>query len=83
MERYTMRPIAFITTLQPYLLGWVLAISFFLTMAFVAIISKNRTWKEIALWFAGSWVVITVIVMLCTSMVLNIHVMDLEVVWLQ
>ncbi len=81
MDRFTMYPMAFITTIQPYLFGWVLAISFFITLAAVALLSRGKELKQIALLSVGCFVVVSVIVTLCTSMVLEIHVMEVEMVW--
>lgn len=81
MDRFTMYPMAFITTVQPYLLAWVLAISFFITLAVAALLSRDKTWKQTAALAAGCFVVVAVIVGLCSSMVLDIHVMDVEMVW--
>lgn len=80
MDRFTMYPVAFVTTVQPYLFAWVLAISFFLSLTFVALVSRTRDWKQVLLTFAGTYAVMTVIVTLCTSVFLDIRVMDVEVV---
>jgi hypothetical protein len=81
MDRFTMYPMAFITTIQPYLFAWVMAISFFITLAVVALLSRRKTWKQTAALSVGCFVVISVIVALCTSMLLDIHVMEVEMVW--
>lgn len=78
-----MYPMAFVTTVQPYLFLWVLAISFFLTLTFVALVSKGKTWRAITATFLASYLVLTVVVTLCTTMLLDIQVMQVEVVWVE
>ncbi len=80
MDRFTMYPVAFVTTVQPYLLTWVIAISFFLCLAVVALMSKGKDWKQVLLMFGGGYVVTAVIVTLVSSMLLDIAIMQVEVV---
>ena len=42
MDRFTLNPVAFITTVQPYLFVWVLAISFFVCLTVVALLSRGE-----------------------------------------
>ena len=83
MDRFTMYPVAFVTTVQPYLLAWVLAISFFVTMALVALMSKGKTWKQIAWMSVLSYGVVSIVTLLATTYFLDIQVIDLETFWVQ
>lgn len=83
MDRFTMYPMAFITTVQPYLFAWALAISFFLTITVVALLSRDKSWKQIAALAIGGYFVMTVIVTLCTSVFLDLQVMQVEMVWVE
>lgn len=51
MNSSSFEPLTIITTVQPLLVVWVLAISFFTTMAIVAVLSKGRSWYELACYF--------------------------------
>lgn len=79
MERWT-QPVALITTFQPYLMAWLLAISFFLTMTFVAVISKGRNWKELLAAFVVGYFVLIVASIISTNFVADIQVVAFEVV---
>ena len=47
MDRFIMYPVAFVTTIQPWIALWVLVTSFFVTMAAVALASRGRTLKQL------------------------------------
>ena len=77
MERWT-KPVALITTFQPYLLAWVLAIAFFLTLTLVAIISKGRNWQQLVVIFIASYVVLALASIVSAQFVADIQVVALE-----
>lgn len=79
MERWT-KPVALITTFQPYLMAWLLAISFFLTLTFVAVISKGRNWKELLAAFLLGYVVLILASIISTNFIADIQVVAFEVV---
>lgn len=78
-----MEPYTIITTVQPLLVIWVLAISFFVTLAAVAVISKGRSWYELACIFLLAFVVISLVGLFGTHLVLGIRLVDLEVISLK
>lgn len=80
MERFTMYPVAFITTVQPWIAAWVLAISFFLTLLVVALVSRGRTARQVATMFALGYVATVIVVALTTSALLGFQAVQLEVV---
>lgn len=79
MERWT-QPVAVITTLQPILLLWVLAIAFFVTMTLVALFSRNRTWKEILMMFVFGYLGVVLVTLFSSEYVVGIDVMQFEFV---
>lgn len=80
MDRWIMYPVAFVTTVQPYLLGWVLAIAFFITLAVVAALSRGRSWRQIVSWFVLVFLGVGVVATLAVTYVVDIHVIEVEVV---
>lgn len=80
MDRWIMYPVALVTTLQPFLLGWVLAIAFFVTLAVVAALSRGRTWRQILAWFLLVYLGVAVSTTLAVTYVVDIHVVEIEVV---
>jgi len=79
MERWS-QPVAVITTIQPFLLFWAMSIAFFLTMTIVAIISKNKTWREVGLLFLVSYLVVISCTMLASEFVLGVEIFRMEIV---
>lgn len=80
MDRFTMYPIAFITTIQPWLAAWVLSISFFLTMLFVALMSRGRTFKQVVALALVGYAAMTIVVGLGTSFFMGLKMVTVEVV---
>lgn len=52
-----MESVVVITTVQPQLLAWVAAISFFVSLALTAAISPNRRWFELVVIFAIAFLI--------------------------
>ena len=75
-----MKPVAVVTTVQPYLLLWVIGITFFVTVTLVAIISKGRNWKELAVIFFTAFFVLTITSLISTRYAIDVHVVDFEVI---
>ena len=80
MDRWTMHPMAWVISVQPYLFCWVLAISFFLSLAVVALLSRGKSFA----WFAGAffcgWVCCFGLVSVVSSSFLNVDVFDVETI---
>ena len=79
MERWT-KPVAVVTTLQPYLLAWVVGITFFVTLTLVAMISRGRTFKELAAIFVGCFLLLLTATTLSTRWVVDIQIVDVEII---
>lgn len=79
MERWT-KPVALITTFQPYLVMWLLAISFFLTLTFVAVVSKGRSARELVVFFVFGYLVLIVLSILSTQWFADIQIVAFELV---
>lgn len=47
MDQLVMYPVAFVLTVQPWLLIWVLATSFFVTVSIIAVWSRGKTVREV------------------------------------
>lgn len=73
-------PIALITTVQPVLVIWVLAISFFVAVAGVAVVSKGRSWPQIAGMWLFAYVVVTVVGILSATFIFDVQVVEFEAV---
>ncbi len=79
MERWS-QPVAVITTVQPILLMWVLAIAFFVTMTLVALFSKNRTWKEILIMFIVGYFGVVLVTLVSSELVVGVDVLQVELI---
>ena len=75
-----MYPVAFITTVQPWLTAWVLAISFFLTMLFVALLAKDRTPKQVVLMACVGYIVMVAVVGVGSTTLSGFQMVSVEVV---
>ena len=73
-------PVAIVTTLQPVLVLWLLAISFFVTLAVVAVISKGRQWYELACIFLLGFVLFFGVGLGIATWVLDIAAVQIEVI---
>lgn len=73
-------PIALITTIQPILVIWVVAISFFVAVAGVAVISKGRSWPQIVGLWLLTFVAVSVIGMLSATYIFDVRVVEFEAV---
>jgi hypothetical protein len=74
------QPLAVVTTLQPILVAWLAAISFFVTLAAVAILSKGRKWYELACLFFVVFVVLSSSGIAISNWVLEVTVLEVEVI---
>jgi len=79
----TFQPVAIITEVAPRLALWVLGISFFVTLAIVALLSKGRRWYELACMFLVFFVVAAVLGVGICNWGLEIAVVQFEVVSLR
>lgn len=79
MERWT-KPIALITTVQPYLLVWVLGITFFVTLTMVAIISRGRSWRQLITIFCVSFILLSLASIISTRFTADVQVIDVEII---
>ena len=74
------QPLAIVTTMQPVLVVWLSAISFFVTLALVAILSKGRRWYELACMFFVGFVVLSATGLAVSNWVLEVTVFEVEVI---
>ncbi len=80
MDRFTMYPVALITTIQPWVTAWVLAISFFVTMLIVALVAKHRTAKQVAAMALLGYLATTIAVGVGTAQLSGLQMVTVEVV---
>lgn len=73
-------PVAIITTMQPLLVVWLLAISFFVTLAVVAMLSRGRKWFELACMFLVCFVVLSAVGVGVSYWLLEVAVLQVEVI---
>ncbi len=83
MNSSSFEPYTIITTVQPLLIVWVLAISFFTTMAVVAIVSKGRSWYELACFFLLVFVFTTAMGLTGAHFVMGVKWFDVQVISLR
>ena len=69
-----------ITTIQPFLLAWVAAISFFLTLAITAMLSVDRRWHELVVIFGLGFLVIFPSALWVTQWIVDIEIIQLETI---
>ncbi|MFU8806655.1 MAG: hypothetical protein ACNA8W_22795 [Bradymonadaceae bacterium] len=74
------QPVVFITTIQPFLLLWVVSVCFFITLAAVAMLSRGRRWFELGAMFVVIFGLTTVVGLAGTSAFLDITIFDVEVI---
>ena len=79
----TFEPMAIITTLRPVVVVWLLAISFFVTLAIVAVVSKGRKWYELACLFLVVFVFFAATGILTTNWLLDATIFQVEVISLR
>ena len=75
-----MYPIAFVTTVQPWVTAWVVLIAFFLSMAGTALVSRGRSLRQVATMFVVGWCLLTVAVGVGTGFVAGLDFVTVEVV---
>ena len=75
-----MEALVLITTVQPALLAWVGAISFFVSLALTAMISPNRTWFELVVIFAICFVVNAAIIAVVVQWVVGVELIHVEAI---
>lgn len=73
-------PVAIITTMQPLLVVWLLAISFFVTLAVVAMLSRGRKWFELACMFLVCFVFLSAVGVGVSYWLLEVSVFQVEVI---
>lgn len=76
-------PVAVITTLQPVLVVWLLAISFFVSLAVVAVFSKGRRWYELASLFFVVFLLVSALGVGVSGWMLDVTVFEIEVISLR
>ena len=75
-----LQPVVFIWTVQPYLLVWLIAISFFVALTVVALLAKGKTWGQLILMLLSGWAVISLGSLLMTQLVFDLQVLSLEMI---
>lgn len=78
-----MEPVTVVTTIQPLLVLWVVAIAFFVTLAFVAVISRGRSWYELGCIFFLLFLATSAFGLFGTHLVLGVDLIALEVISLK
>lgn len=74
-----MEPYTFITTIQPVIVAWVGAISFFVSLAIVAIISRGRHWSELVCLFLLAFGALTVAGLAIVQGIFDIYLIELQI----
>lgn len=69
--------------MQPFLVGWVMSIAFFLTLSVVAVISKGRSWYELACLFLLAFVFFCAAGVVCVHLFSEVKMLDFEVISLR
>ena len=80
MDRFTMYPVAFITTVQPWVAVWVLAISFFITIMVVALLGRDRPPRQLIAMALLGYVATVMAVGLGIGMLSGLEMVEVEVV---
>ena len=76
-------PVVFVTTLQPVLVFWLAAITFFVALAVVAVFSAGRRWYELVALFFVAYLALFSITSVVATWVTQIKVVDVEVISLR
>jgi len=74
------KPVAIITEVAPTLAFWLLGISFFVTLAVVAVVSKGRRWYELVCLFLVVFLAAVAAGVGISNWILDITVVQFEVV---
>lgn len=69
--------------MQPFLVGWVMSIAFFLTLAVVAVVSKGRRWYELACLFLLAFLVFCAIAIVGAQVFFDVKMLEFEVISLR
>ncbi|MBA2663463.1 MAG: hypothetical protein H0U74_14340 [Bradymonadaceae bacterium] len=80
MKNSLANPMVFITHVQPFLVVWVLTISFFVALAAAAVLSRGRRWYEICCIFLLLFVVAGSLGLVGTNSFLDVRVFEVEVI---
>lgn len=80
MDRFTMYPVAFITTVQPWVAVWVFAISFFITIMLVALLGRDRSARQLVLMTIVGYIATTTVVGLGIGLLSGLQMVEVEVV---
>jgi hypothetical protein len=83
MNSSNFEPYTIITTVQPLLLVWVLAIAFFTTLAVVAILSKGRSWYELACFFLLIFVATSIFGLFGAHLIMGVEWFDMQIISLR
>lgn len=83
MNSSSIAPYTIITTVQPLLVVWVLAISFFTTLAVVAILSRGRSWYELACFFLLIFVATSALGLVGAHFIMGVQWFDMQVISLR
>lgn len=73
-----MEPVTIVTTVQFFLIGWVMSIAFFVSMALVAIVSKGRRWYEILGMFAVGFLLLSLVGVVGTQWIFGVHMIEVD-----
>ncbi len=75
-----MDSVVLITTIQPELIAWVGAISFFISLAITAVVSPGRQWFELVVVFGLALLTNLVLVGLLVQLVGGVSLVEIEVI---
>ena len=75
-----MRPAAVILEMSPLLVIWVLAISFFVTVAATAIVSRGRRWYELGCIFLLGFLLLSSVAMAAAHYLFDTTIVTVEVI---
>lgn len=73
-----MEPVTIVTTVQFFLIGWVMSIAFFVAMALVAIVSKGRRWYEIAAMFLFGFGLLSVVGVAGAQWIFGVRMIEVD-----
>lgn len=75
-----MESLVLVTTVYPELIAWVLAISFFVSVALTAMVSPNRQWFELVVVFALCFAVNVGLVGVIVQVIAEIELIHVEAI---
>lgn len=80
MDLMQIESLVVITTIQPLLLLWLGAISFFISLAVTAMLSRGRRWFELVVIFALAFAVFVILGGVFFQWILGVQIFQLEAI---